>query len=212
MPRHRLQLLTLFGLVFYCTSSHAAGIIRDVGKHPHYSVELEPHFVWTWGWLPHNSGDGLGVGLRASIPLFHNGPIGTINNNMAISSGFDWAHSSARCGPGVHPPPGYPPNYYYYNGFYDCTANSFWLPVALQWNFFLTDVVSVFGEPGLAFVHERWSDWVPCAPGGVCQYDRSDTTLHPVLWGGARFLFTDSIGVTVRLGVPSISAGLSILL
>ena len=210
MAQYRLQLPICLGLLLYGATSQAAGIIREPGNHPHYSVELEPHFVWTWSWLPRDSADGLGVGFRASIPLFHNGPVGTINNNMAISFGFDWAHASVRCGPGAHPPPGYPPGYYY--GYDDCTANAYWLPVALQWNFFLTEVISVFGEPGIAFVHERWSDWVPCAPGGPCRFDRSDTTLHPVLWGGARFLFTDSIGVTVRLGVPSVSAGLSILL
>jgi hypothetical protein len=29
------------------------------------------------------------------------------------------------------------------------------VPVALQWNFWLTDVISVFGEPGLALGYRR---------------------------------------------------------
>ena len=207
----RISVACLF-LLALCATAEAAGIIKEPGKHPHYSVELEPHFVLTWNWLPHHSQDGIGVGIRASISLFHNGPIGTINNNMAIAFGLDWAHSSAYCGPPGRPPPGYPPNYYYYYD-YNCSANSYWLPVALQWNFFLTDIVSVFGEPGLAIVHDRWSQLAPCPPGGAfCEYGHSDTTVLPVLWGGARFLFSDTLGVTVRLGVPSISAGLSILL
>jgi len=194
-----------------CNQALAAGIIKEPGKHPHYSVELEPHFVFTWDWLPREAQDGLGVGLRASIPFFHNGPIDTINNNMAITFGLDWAHSSFPCGPGPagRPPPGYP--YYYDN--YNCSSNSYWLPVALQWNFFLTDVISVFGEPGFAIVHSRWNLWEPCPPGGgLCEYGHSDTTLRPVFWGGARFLFNDTIGLTVRVGVPSMSVGLSILL
>ncbi len=203
-----------FIVLAVCVSStslaSAASVVRQPGQHPHYSVELEPHFVWTWGWLPHAANDGLGVGLRASIPFIHNGPIDTINNNMAITFGFDWAHSSAHCGPGLRPPPGYPPDYY--ADYYNCSANSYWLPVALQWNFFLTDIISVFGEPGLAFVHHRWSRWVPCGAGVSCEYGDSATELHPALWGGARFMFSDTFGVTVRLGVPSISAGLSILL
>jgi hypothetical protein len=199
----------ILAALLYGHNASAAGIVREPGNHPHYSVELEPHLLWTWAGLPHDVHDGWGAGLRASIPLFHNGPIDTINNNMAISFGFDWAHSSAHCWPGAHPP-GYPPGYYY--GYDDCSANSYWIPVALQWNFFLTDMISVFGEPGLSFVHSTWDQWGPCPVGGTCQYSQSDTTLLPVLWGGARFLFSNSLGVTVRLGTPSISAGLSILL
>ena len=203
--------IILFGLLAWCRSASAAGIVREPGNHPHYSVELEPHFIWTWDWLPRQAQDGLGVGLRASIPFFHNGPIDTINNNMAITFGFDWAHSSAPCGPGLRPPPGYPPGYY--AGYNDCSANSYWFPVALQWNFFLTDIISVFGEPGLAIAHHRWNHFVPCGPGALaCEYSDSETNLHPVLWGGARFMFGNTFGVTVRLGMPSISAGLSILL
>lgn len=214
MPNYFCRvLLTSLQVLTLCGVAEAAGIIKEPGQHPHYTVELEPHFVLTWNWLPHSSQDGLGIGVRASIPLFHNGPIDTINNNMAITFGLDWAHSSGYCGPPGRPPPGYPPDYYYYYDNNNCSANSYWLPVALQWNFFLTDVISVFGEPGLAIVHDRWSQLDPCPPGGgFCEYGHSETSIFPVLWGGARFLFSDKVGVTVRLGVPSISAGLSILL
>jgi hypothetical protein len=212
-PAFRAGLLVLCVVWLTCERSSAAGIVRQPGDHPHYSVELEPHLVWTWGWLPYLAHDGVGVGLRASIPLFHNGPIDTINNNMAISFGFDWAHSGAYCGPYGRPPPGYPPGYVYYYGYDNCTANGYWFPVALQWNFFLTPVVSVFGEAGVALVHERWNQWVACPAGaGPCEYGFSNTDVHPVFWGGARFLFSDTLGVTVRLGAPSVSAGLTVLL
>lgn len=202
-------------LVGVCKPAEAESIIKEPGKHPDYSFELEPHFVWTWGWLPNAAQDGLGIGVRASVPLFHNGPIDKINNNMAITFGLDWAHSSSPCGPvapypGYAPPPGY--FYYYYNN-YNCSANSYWVPVALQWNFFLTDVISVFGEPGFAIVHDSWSQWQPCpVAGGACDIGFSNTHLDFVMWGGARFLFSNTFGVTVRLGIPSASVGLSILL
>ena len=219
MPKSKDIAVTLFALSFcLCRAVHAESVIKEPGKHPHYSVELEPHLIWTWDSLPHDAQDGLGIGLRASIPLFHNGPVSTINNNMAITFGLDWAHSSGYCGPAAQPPPGYPPGYYYgyyyYGGdYYNCGANSYWVPVALQWNFFLTDIISVFGEPGLAVVHDRWEQWVPCGPGApLCRFSQSETRLFPVLWGGARFLFSDTFGVTVRVGIPSITAGVSIML
>jgi hypothetical protein len=83
----------------------------------------------------------------------------------------------------------------------------------LQWNFFLTDVISVFAEPGLAIVHDWWKGWWPGrCPGGVCEYRYSHTSLAPAIWGGARFLFSKSVGATIRVGMPSLTVGLSILL
>jgi hypothetical protein len=45
--------------------------------------------VLDWAGAPGPDSEGFGAGFRASIPLFHNGPIDTINNNMAITFGFD---------------------------------------------------------------------------------------------------------------------------
>lgn len=190
-------------IVVTCSGNALArGVVREPGQHTRYSVELEPHLVFDWAGTPGAHADGLGAGFRAAIPLFHNGPIDTINNNMAISFGFDWVHGSHACAP--RPDPRF--------GWYDCDIDSFWFPVALQWNFYLTDVISVFGEPGLAVVHHRWDAWGRCWAPGVCDPDGHDTTLKPVLWGGARFMFTEHIGATVRLGFPSITAGISFLL
>jgi hypothetical protein len=157
-----------------------------------------------WAGAPGPSDEGFGVGFRASIPLFSNGPVSRINNNMAITFGLDWAHGSHPCGP-VRP--GWEGAWAY-----DCSLDSFWVPVALQWNFFLTEVISVFGEPGLALAHYRWDHWQHCWAPGYCDPDGNETRLKPVLWGGARFLVSDSIGFTVRLGYPSITAGVSLLL
>jgi hypothetical protein len=97
----------------------------------------------------------------------------------------------------------------------DCSVTEFWFPVVLQWNFFLTDVISVFGEPGFAIAHRRWDWqwWCDGEPDGpICDYDDSETDIEFVFWGGARFMFSDSVGATVRVGTPYISAGINFLL
>jgi hypothetical protein len=182
------------------SQGYARNIVKNPGEHPRYSVELEPHFVLDWAGAPGPDAEGYGAGFRASIPYLQNGPVSTINNNMAITFGFDWSHAERPCGP------------WRAGWTHDCKINSFWFPVALQWNFFLTEIINVFAEPGLAIVHYRWDYWDRCWAPGYCDPDGARTRVQPVLWAGARFLLNDSIGITVRLGYPSISAGLSFLL
>jgi hypothetical protein len=67
------------------------------------------------------------------------------------------------------------------------------LPVALQWNFYLAPQWSVFGEPGL-------------------EIDAGDgARVHPALWVGGRYHFTDHVALTLRLGFPTLSIGLSFM-
>ena len=75
-------------------------------------------------------------------------------------------------------------------------------------------MISVFGEPGLAFAHRRWDWewWCNDVNGAICDYDDSDTDLEFVFWGGGRFMFSDTIGATVRVGSPYVSAGINFLL
>jgi|CZKU01.1.fsa_nt_gi hypothetical protein len=68
------------------------------------------------------------------------------------------------------------------------------VPVVMQWNFWLSTHWSVFGEPGIAVGSGR------------------DTQAWPVLYVGGRFLFTDRIALTMRLGFPDASVGVSFLL
>jgi hypothetical protein len=85
--------------------------------------------------------------------------------------------------------------------------------VALQWNFYVHPRISVFGEVGLAIVHERWVWARPCNnPAGFCEYRESDTSLmNFVFYPGARFMVSDSIGITARLGFPHLTVGASFL-
>ncbi len=99
----------------------------------------------------------------------------------------------------------------------DCSVTAFWLPVAMQWNFYLTPVISVFGEPGFAIAPRRWSWNRGCAPMGApasfCDYDFDDTDLEFVLW--ARHAPSCSVTTsasTVRIGYPMVTAGINFLL
>jgi hypothetical protein len=68
------------------------------------------------------------------------------------------------------------------------------VPVVMQWNFWLSTHWSVFGEPGFAL------------GSGV------NTGLWPVFYAGGRFHFTDRIALTLRIGYPDVSVGVSFFL
>jgi hypothetical protein len=185
----------------------AQSIIKQPGNHPDYSFEIEPHLAFEWARDGYD--EGIGPGARVNIPFMHNGPIKTINNNMGISFGLDITFGDGG--------PGWCYSRYDRDQWLagrDCDLTEFWLPVAMQWNFFLTKVISVFGEPGFAIVHQRWDYDYRCAsnPDGICPYDDDDTDVRFIFGGGGRFMFSDSVGATVRIGFPMITAGINILL
>lgn len=168
-------------------------IIRQPGNHLNYSFEAEPHGILSfWGVPGPGDGNGVGVGFRGSIPIVDNGFVKTINNSVAISFGADWVHYEVDNWCGAWGGPG--------NCFWDDDANILWLPVAMQWNFWLSENWSVFGEPGLAL---RFNDE---------HYD-DDVDLDFVFYGGGRFHFGDVASLTMRLGWPSaLSVGVSFFL
>jgi hypothetical protein len=207
----RAALAGLFAIACLAFSSDAHAQIKEPGRHTRYTLDLEPHLVVAWEHGPARYADeGFGVGLRATIPFFHNGPISKINNNMGISFGVDYAHYDTdedrfcrEFGPD------------YCRRWDDYDANAFWFPVVVQWNFFFHPVVVVFGEAGLAFSHERYRFTRPCGPPmdrALCDYSASDNDLDFVFAAGGRFMVSDSIGIVVRLGLPAITLGASFLL
>lgn len=144
--------------------ARADNLIQRPGAHNHYFLELEPHFYVRYGrWA-----NGVGPGFRASVPLMHNGPIQTLNNNIAITFGVDvpfvLGHAQID------------------------------IPVAGQWNFHFTDVISAFGEAGLSM-----SFWT--GPGRTFALD-------PLFLAGARFQF-GIFGFVVRAGYPALTAGVN---
>lgn len=196
------SLAALTAMLFIASNADAQ--IKQPGAHPNYSVEIEPHgSVWWWDsshdW---NNNSGLGLGLRASIPIVQNGFVSSINNSVAIGFGADWGHYSHRC---------------WWQGNHDlagnCSNNTFWFPVVMQWNFFFTKAFSLFGEPGVAIRHSRWS-WQNgyCGgPGAPYNCDNSDIGIEPVFFVGGR-LGNESISFTFRVGWPYASVGASFFL
>lgn len=68
------------------------------------------------------------------------------------------------------------------------------VPVVLQWNFWLSTHWSVFGEPGVAIA------------------SGSNAVLPLILSLGGRYHFTDKISLTMRIGYPAASVGVSFFL
>lgn len=172
----------------------AESIIKNPGDHPPYRFELEPHALFGWS-NRFFGGNGLGVGARGSVVIVDNGFVPSINNSVAISFGLDFLHYD-----------------YCYYGNVNCGGSAILLPVAMQWNFWLTPQWSVFGEPGLILYHGLYDD--PCdnipnnAPG--CRTP-TRTSVDVAFWGGGRFHFNDKIALTMRIGYPTFSVGASFL-
>jgi hypothetical protein len=195
----------VLALSVFLVPTAARAQIKDPGDHPKYGVELEPHFVVQWDdndW----GDDGIGIGGRVSIPLMDNGPIPSINNNIAIGFGLDWAHFGGDCWG------------YYYRGVpnplggVNCSSDDIWVPVVAQWNFFFTPVVSAFGELGLGFQHESTSLDCSGPVSNGCGISRSRNYLEPLFAVGPRFMVANSFAIVLRIGVPYFSAGVSFLL
>lgn len=193
-PMRWLWSLLLVALVALGSArdARATSIIKSPGDHPDYHVEIEPHLLLGWAHLYHDN--AVGVGARFTIPIVDNGFVKTINNSVGISFGLDWLH--------------YGGCYYRYRGRdYGCSANYFLFPVAMQWNFWLTEKWSVFGEPGLYIYHGSFDDDY-C--NGVPNCDTpSHTSVEPAFYVGGRFHFNDTVAITLRLGYPTLSFGVS---
>jgi len=141
-------------------------VIKTPGDHPAYRFEAEPHALLGFGGPFRSGREDLGVGFRGTVIIVDNGFVKTINNSVGITFGGD---------------------VFFRRG-------TFILPVAMQWNFWLTTHWSVFGEPGLVFAANR---------------DPGRSLLHPALWAGGRYHFNDRIALTMRIGYPAISVGAS---
>jgi hypothetical protein len=191
-----------------CLSSVAAAqsLIRQPGRHPKYSVELEPHALLTPFSPPGDtSGPGLGLGGRATIVIEDDGFISTINDSVAIGFGLDWVRyfdSGVGAGPCADwgRGPGGQPICRRIAGV-GGDASYFYLPAVLQWNFWLHQEWSVFAEPGLAlYLQSRDVD-------GSVEFGVS-----PVLHVGGRWHFSDWAALTARIGYPAWSVGVSFFL
>ncbi len=183
--------------------AHAETLIKQPGRQPAYSVELEPHLLLGLGSAPgvdYSTGAGYGVGGRVSIPLVKEGFIKTINDSVALGLGLDYLHYAGKatwggCSRWEPGPAGTSICVATRGGGGD--ANVLILPVVMQWNFWLTDKFSVFGEPGVALTDHQGEGF------GFSPF---------VIWAGGRYHFNPNATLTLRVGYPSVALGVSFLL
>jgi hypothetical protein len=179
---HAVPLIAALAVVTAPTLAHADSTIRQPGQHPDYHVDIEPHgvlgFAW-WDYGPYYGGigPGFGGGARFSIPLCKNCFIPKINNNVAISFGADFVL--------------FPFN----NANYVFT--DLYLPVAMQWNFFVHKKWSVGPEFGLAPVFGVFYNYNYCGGPGCHNW-----WIYPDFGAVARYHFSDKVALTMRIGFP----------
>jgi len=160
--------------------ARADSTIRTPGEHPDYHVDIEPHgtlgLAW-WDFGPYGT-FGFGGGVRFSIPLCKNCFVPKINNNVAISFGADFV------------------TYPFTNTTFAFT--DLYLPVAMQWNFFIHKKWSIAGEVGFAPVFGVFYDYGYCGPGPACH----NWWLYPDFGFVARYHFNERVALTMRIGFP----------
>ena len=168
--RRLIVAASLFAVSLATTTAQAdESIIKTPGDHPNYRFEAEPHGLLGYGGpFVHGRGD-LGAGFRGTVIILDNGFVKTINNSVGIGFGGDIFFRSG----------------------------TFFIPVVMQWNFWLTTHWSVFGEPGVGFAANTGLD---------------RDVFHLTAYLGGRYHFNDRISLTLRLGYPSLSVGASFFL
>ena len=188
--------VSLFSLVVASTPSIAKAdvVVRVEGgsrfndERAEYPIEIEPHF--TFG--PDNvyGAAGYGGGVRLGVPLLV-GHLGPVSDSLAISFGGDVVHYE---------------NCYFGS---ECGANYLILPVAAQFNIFVFHSFSFFGEGG-AYLYKGWFDGCTPVDGTGCSAP-SDLGILPALAIGGRLHLGAFSAITLRLGYPTTTLGLSFL-
>lgn len=206
MRRATLRLLLTLSCALACLCSAlpagAQSIVRHPDEHPRYFFEAEPHVALGLLDPPgYGAGTGFGLGFRGTVNILQDGFIPKLNDSVGIGFGLDYARYDGWHGPRgsceqfATAPSGVPVCVRVSGSSYD-HVNYFYMPVVLQWNFWLHRQWSVFGEPGVALHLED----------GHLEFDPF------VFYAGGRFHITDKITLTLRVGYPTFSFGASFLL
>ena len=168
--------------------AHAADppwIIDDPERHPDFLVELDPHanlVLWQrpihrrFVFIDETTGFvEAGFGFRATFELL-DPLVPTINNTLGVTVGAEVTSCSSFCSDSIQ----------------------WFIPVAAQWNFFLTD---------------QWSAYVNLG-GAIRTTDLFRNTFADLFAElGARYHFNETIALNMRTGYPfAISVGPSFFL
>ncbi len=192
--RHAVALLAVLGAFLALPREASAQYVRQEGEHEPYFVELEPHVVFGWNDPPGvGSGDGLGLGVRGTFEILKYGFIKKLNDSIGIGVGLDWVHYDGN----GHGPRGECLQTRPIRGGMNVCVQAtdsgdddteyLWVPVVMQWNFWLHKRWSVFGEPGLAFRFDDFNDL------GISPF---------IFFAGGRFHLSYNATLTLRLSVP----------
>jgi hypothetical protein len=115
-------------------------------------------------------GGGVGVGFEGTFNVADQGFIRRVNDSVGVGFGVNFA-----------------------------TNEHLLLSAAMQWNFWLSENWSVFGEPGLGI-----------RSGKKGEFKKLD--LWPHLGAGGRYHFARNVTLTMRVGFPVFGVGVSFLL
>lgn len=204
--RLTLSLAVVLASLGTARAAHARDVrvIHDWRAPVDYQLELEPHLLAGVDPPGPGVGTGVGVGVRGSLVVLPDGFLRNVNDSVAIGIGLDygqyhygaweWSGTRDQC---LHFAPGPAGTQVCtqvtsYGGVY----NYVYVPVVMQWNFWLTRRFSAFAEPGLAlyFIGHHTFD------------------VSPALYAGGRFMVSDKIAITARVGYPDFTLGASFFL
>jgi hypothetical protein len=199
-PSRSVPLLALGALTFALSfavapSAFGQSTITRYRDRPSYGVELEPHL--TLGWIEPpgiGTGQGIGLGGRGTFEIVGEGFIKPLNDSIGVGVGLDWIHysgdelsSTGECTERVPGQNGGTVCVAVDDFSYDTSTDYLWIPIVMQWNFWLHRRWSVFGEPGVAIRFD----------------DMDQIAFSPfVFWAGGRFHITSDMAVTLRAGIP----------
>ncbi len=193
---------TALAVLAWQGEASAQSTIKTPGVRPHYIFEAEPHLLLGPFDPPgFGGGSGFGLGFRGTFDIVPAGFIRSINDSVGsrhrrgLGALRRKRRPRGRCEEYDTAP----------DGTRVCVdvsgsgegADHLYLPVVMQWNFWLHRKWSVFGEPGVG-LH-------------LAEFD--DVDFDPfILFLGGRFHPTENIAITARIGYPTFSIGASFFL
>ncbi len=187
------------GLFVSSARAYDAHTIRDWRTPIAYQLELEPHILAGTDPPGPGAGSGVGFGARGSFVILPEGFIRNVNDSVAIGVGLDigryygsWTRDEClhyESGPAGT------------NVCTQVTSNGgtytyVYIPVVMQWNFWLTQHFSAFAEPGL----------------NVFFVGNHGVGVSPAGYIGGRYYIANGFALTGRIGYPDVSLGLSIMM